>query len=283
MVRFDVMTMWLSLAALAGATVSYAYYFLSKRATFSWYASFLTGLGFLCLTASIGLHSSSSEGSRLVGPYSLVLAAWALLLVYFIVEHLIKLKVYGTVLVPAALLALVVAQLMGAGAPVGHIAPGEVALLENWRVAVHVVLIVFGNAGFLIGATASAAYLGLEAQLKSHRTSTLFKRLPSLAQTDLIARRAVAFAFPVYSGGLLLGVLRALETDQAGWFADPRVMLSGVVWVVFAFYLYLQYGRGVSGKTAARVALVGAALVIALAVLARTVPMGFHIFAVAGA
>jgi len=283
MVRFDVMTMWLSLAALAGATVSYAYYFLSKRATFSWYASFLTGLGFLCLTASIGLHSSSSEGSRLVGAYSLVLAAWALLLVYFIVEHLIKLKVYGTVLVPAALLALVVAQLMGAGAPVGHIAPGEVALLENWRVAVHVVLIVFGNAGFLIGATASAAYLGLEAQLKSHRTSTLFKRLPSLAQTDLIARRAVAFAFPVYSGGLLLGVLRALETDQAGWFADPRVMLSGVVWVVFAFYLYLQYGRGVSGKTAARVALVGAALVIALAVLARTVPMGFHIFAVAGA
>jgi len=283
MVRFDVMTMWLSLAALAGATVSYAYYFLSKRATFSWYASFLTGLGFLCLTASIGLHSSSSEGSRLVGPYSLVLAAWALLLVYFIVEHLIKLKVYGTVLVPVALLALVVAQLMGAGSPVGHIAPGEVALLENWRVAVHVVLIVFGNAGFLIGATASAAYLGLEAQLKSHRTSTLFKRLPSLAQTDLIARRAVAFAFPVYSGGLLLGVLRAVETDQAGWFADPRVMLSGVVWVVFAFYLYLQYGRGVSGKTAARVALVGAALVIALAVLARTVPMGFHIFAVAGA
>ena len=283
MVRLDVMTMWLSLAALAGATVSYAYYFLSKRATFSWYASFLTGLGFLCLTASIGLHSSSSEGSRLVGPYSLVLAAWALLLVYFIVEHLIKLKVYGTVLVPAALLALVVAQLMGAGSPVGHVSPGEVALLENWRVAVHVVLIVFGNAGFLIGATASAAYLGLEAQLKSHRTSTLFKRLPSLAQTDLIARRAVAFAFPVYSGGLLLGVLRAVETDQAGWWADPRVMLSGVVWVVFAFYLYLQYGRGVSGKTAARVALGGAALVIALAVLARTVPMGFHIFAVAGA
>ncbi len=283
MVRLDVMTMWLSLAAFAGATVLYAYYFLSKRATFSWYASFLTGLGFLCLTASIGLHSSAVEGSRLVGPYSVVLAAWALVLVYFIVEHLIKLKVYGTVLVPAALLALIVAQLMGAGAPVGHLAPGELALLENWRVAVHVVLIVFGNAGFLIGATASAAYLGLEAQLKSHRTSTLFKRLPSLAQTDSIARRAIAFAFPVYTGGLLLGVLYAVETDQAGWWADPRVMMAGVVWVVFASYLYLQYGRGVSGKTAARVALVGAVLVIALAIIARTLPMGFHIFAVAGA
>ena len=282
MVRLDVMTMWLSLAALAGATVSYAYYFLSKRATFSWYASFLTGLGFLCLTASIGLHSSSSEGSRLVGPYSLVLAAWALLLVYFIVEHLIKLKVYGTVLVPIALLALVVAQLMGAGVPTGRVAPAELALLENWRVAVHVVLIVFGNAGFAIGAAASAAYLGLEAQLKSHRTSTLFKRLPSLAQTDLVARRAIAFAFPVYTGGLLLGILRAVETDQAGWWADPRVMLSGVVWVVFGVYLYLQYGRGISARAAARVALVGVVLVIALAILARTVPVGFHVFAISG-
>ena len=282
MVRLDVMTMWLSLAALAGATVSYAYYFLSKRATFSWYASFLTGLGFLCLTASIGLHSSSAEGSRLVGPYSLVLAAWALVLVYFIVEHLIKIKVYGTVLVPIALLALVVAQLMGAGVPTGRVAPAELALLENWRVAVHVVLIVFGNAGFAIGAAASAAYLGLEAQLKSHRTSTLFKRLPSLAQTDLVARRAIAFAFPVYTGGLLLGILRAVETDQAGWWADPRVMLSGVVWVVFGVYLYLQYGRGISARAAARVALVGVVLVIALAILARTVPVGFHVFAISG-
>ena len=282
MVRFDVLTMWLSLAALAGATVAYAYFFLSKRATFSWYASFLTGFGFLCLTASIGLHSSSAEGSRLVGPYSLVLAAWALVLVYFIVEHLIKIKVYGTVLVPIALLALIVAQLMGAGAPTGHVAPSELALLENWRVAVHVVLIVFGNAGFAIGAAASAAYLGLEAQLKSHRTSTLFKRLPSLAQTDLVARRAIAFAFPVYTGGLLLGILRAVETDQAGWWADPRVMLSGIVWVVFGVYLYLQYGRGISARAAARVALVGVVLVIALAILARTVPVGFHVFAISG-
>lgn len=283
MLFFEIMTMWVTMALLAGATVLYAYHFLSKRASFSWYASFLTGAAFLCLTASIGLHSSVNEGSRLYGAYSIVLAAWALVLVYFIVEHLVKAKVYGTVLVPIALLGLVVAQLMGAGAPVKPPGAAELALLDSWRVTVHVVLIVFGNAGFAIGAAASAAYLGLEAQLKSHRTSTLFKRLPSLAQTDLIARRALAVAFPVYTGGLLLGVLRAVETDVAGWWADPRVMVSGVVWVIFATYLYLQYGRGASGRTAARLALVGAVFVLALAVLARTVPAGFHIFAVPGA
>ncbi len=283
MLRFESPAMWLSLASLAGATVLYAFYFLSKRAPLSWYATLLTGVGFLGLTASIGLHSSASEGTRLYGPYTIVLAAWALVLVYFIVEHLVKLKVYGTVLVPIALLALVIAQLMGAGAPVKAPAPSELALLESWRVTLHVVLIVFANAGFAIGGAASAAYLGLEAQLKSHRTSTLFKRLPSLTQTDGIARRAIAIAFPVYTGGLLLGVLRAIETDVAGWWSDPLVMLSGVVWVVFGAYLYLQYGRGVGGRTAARVALVGVVLVVALAVVARVVPAGFHVFAVPGA
>lgn len=282
MLRFESLTMWLSLAALAGATVLYAFFFLSKRAKFSWYATFLTGAGFVSLTASIGLHSSASEGTRLYGPYTIVLAAWALVAVYFIVEHLVKLKVYGTVLVPVALGGLVVAQLMGAGAPGTPPGAAELALLESWRVTLHVVLIVFANAGFAIGAAASAAYLGLEGQLKGHRTSTLFKRLPSLAQTDTIARRAIAFSFPVYTGGLLLGVLRAVETDVSGWWSDPRVMLAGIVWAIYAAYLYMQYGRGVSGRSAARVALLGVAVVIALAVVARVVPAGFHVFAVSG-
>ncbi|HEY5516774.1 MAG TPA: cytochrome c biogenesis protein CcsA [Coriobacteriia bacterium] len=282
MLRFEVLSMWVSLAALAGATVLYAFFFMSKRPQLSWYATFMTGLGFLSLTASIGLHSSAAEGSRLYGPYSIVLAAWALVLVYFIVEHLAKLKVYGTVLVPLALLGLIAAQLMGAGAPVKPPGAAELALLEGWRVTVHVVLIVFGNALFFIGAVASGAYLGLERQLKGHRTSTLFKRLPSLAQTDLIARRAIAIGFPVYTGGLLLGVLRAVETDIAGWWADPRVLLAGVVWALFGGYLHLQY-RYSAARTAARLALVGVVLVIALAILARVVPAGFHVFAVPGA
>jgi ABC-type transport system involved in cytochrome c biogenesis permease subunit len=199
-------------------------------------------------------------------------------LVYFVVEHLIRLKVYGTVLVPVALVLLVVAQLLGAGAPGVRPPAEELALLDNWRVVAHVALIVFANAGFLIGAAASGAYLVLEAQLKGHRTATLFKRLPSLAQTDLVARRAIVFAFPAYTAGLLLGILRAVEVNVSGWMFDPRIMLSGVVWVIYGTYLYLHYARNLQARTAARIALVGAVFVIALAVAARVVPGNFHTF-----
>jgi ABC-type transport system involved in cytochrome c biogenesis permease subunit len=82
---------------------------------------------------------------------------------------------------------------------------------------------------------------------------------------------------------MLLGIHPAVETDVAGWWADPRVMLSGGVWLVFAIYLYLQFGRGMGARTAARLGLVGAVLVLALFILARTVPVGFHVFAIPGA
>jgi ABC-type transport system involved in cytochrome c biogenesis permease subunit len=280
--RLESLSMWLTMALYVGATVLYAYHFLSKKPLYSRYATYLTGAGWLFHTASVGLHSSAAEGSRLWGPYSLVLAAWALVIVYFVVEYLVKLKVYGTVLVPVGLFLLVVAELLGAGAPYAKPPAVEAALLDNWRVIVHVVLIVFANAGFAIGAAASGAYLVLEEQLKKHRTSTFFKRLPSLAQTDLVARRAIAWAYPAYAAGLMLGVLRAVETDVAGWWADPRVMLAGAVLAVFAVYLYLHYGRNTSGRTTSWVALAGLVLVVALAIVARALPVGFHVFGVGG-
>ena len=101
------------MALYAGATVLYAYYFVDKRRPLSVTATFLTGAGFLLHTASIGCARSRRDGTQLTGPNSLVLAAWALVLVYFVVEHVVRLKVYGTVLVPLSALLLVIAQLHG--------------------------------------------------------------------------------------------------------------------------------------------------------------------------
>lgn len=273
---------WFATALYAGATVLYAYHFLSKKRSYSWYATFLTGAGFLCHTASIGLRSVSTDGTVLTGANSLVLAAWALVLVYFVVEHFVKLKLFGTALVPVAAILMVVAQLLGFGSAggVSGLSAAQATQLDSWRVGIHVALIVFANAGFMIGAVASGVYLMQEAQLKRHKSSALLKRLPSLAQTDLLARRAIAYAYPAYTAGLLLGIVRAIETDIAGWFADPRVMLAGMVWLVFGVYLFMHYGRGASGRTTARVALVGLVFVIVTSIAARTLPVGFHIWAV---
>jgi len=277
MEQFSIIAFWFATVLYAAATVLYGYWFLSKRRSYSWYATFLTGAGFLCHTGSIYARSRATQGTLLDGPNTLILLAWALILIYFIMEHLIKIKVYGTALVPVSLILMTVSQLLEAAGRGGMSAS---PLVENWKVGIHVALIIFANAGYFIGAVASIAYLIQEKQLKGHKTNVLFRRLPPLGSIDQLARRAIAFAFPAYTGGLLLGVVRAVETDPPGWWADPRVVLAGLVWVVYAAYLFLRYRGRSSARTTAYIAIAGAVLVLVLAIVARAVPAGFHIFGV---
>lgn len=279
MTQVSFVAFWFAMALLAGATVIYAYHFATKRTVLSKYATFATGLGFLALTASIGLQSTATDGTQLSGANVLILMAWALVFVYFVLEHLIKAKVYGTLLVPAALIVLLLAQIMGASTGVlRELPPAQSALLDSWRVGMHVALISFANAGFLVSAAGSLLYLMLERQLKSRKSTKLFNRLPSLAQTDTVARRSVVWAFPIYTAGLILGVLRAIETDLQLWWADPRVILSGLVWLAYAAYQFMRWRKGWAGRSAAYISIAGFVLVAILAVVARTVPSGFHVF-----
>jgi len=270
---------WLAIAFYVAATVLYGYQVATRRAMLSWYATFATGAGFLLHTASIGFRSSATDGTELTGANVLVLMAWALVLVYFLVEHLMKVKTYGALLVPAALVMMLVAQVLGASRGVlAEVTSEQAVLLDHWRVGIHVALITFANAGYAIGAAASLMYVLMERQLKARKATKLFSRLPSLAQTERVAWRSILWAFPAYSAGLILGVLRAIETDVSLWWADIRVVLSGFVWLVFAAYLILRWRHGWQGRRGAYLLLVGFALVVVLAVVARTVPAGFHVF-----
>jgi ABC-type transport system involved in cytochrome c biogenesis permease subunit len=273
-----VVSYWFAMALYLVATVLYAYHFVAKRPVFSWYATFATGAGFLAHTASIGLHWGATGQTPITGSFnSLSLTAWALVLIYFVVEHLVKLKLYGAVLVPLAFLAMATGQVL-LGTESFELSQSQLSQLDSWRVAMHVALIMIANAGFAVGAAASAVYLVQGAQLKKHKTSALMKRLPSLTQTQMLARRAIMLAYPLYTAGMLLGVVRAIEFELPYWWFDPRVMMSGVVWAIYGSYLLLHYRRGASGKLLAQLALVGLVAVIILSIFARTLPTGFHIF-----
>jgi hypothetical protein len=55
-------------------------------------------------------------------------------------------------------------------------------------------------------------------------------------------------------------------------------MMSGVVWITFGVYLWIVYRNEVSTRSSSWVAVVGFVLVVILAVIARTLPIGFHVF-----
>ena len=275
----SIVTFWFAMALYVGATVLYVYFFLTKNRQLSWYATFLTGAGFLMQTASIVLRWVATGQFPIEGAFnSLSLAAWGLVLVYFFVEHAIGIKTLGSLLIPIAFILMALAQLVGASSM-----PAVGDLLDNWRVWFHVVLIMLANAGFAIAAAASIIYLLQEWQIKRHRTNMVFRRLPSLAQADRLSRRAISIAFPVYTAGVFLGILRAIEKAPtvpalANWYFDPRVMLAGAVWAIYGTYLVLRFRDLLDGRRAAWLSLAGFLIVVVTAIHARTVAMGFHIF-----
>ena len=170
------------------------------------------------------------------------------------------------------------AQIVGGVSGGTTMTVAEQALLNNWRVGFHVALIVFGNAGFAFGAVSAGLYLWQEGQLKAHKSNIVTRRLPSLATLQLIARRAIGFAFPVYTAGLLLGVLRAIDARVPVWWFDARIMMSGLVWLTFGTYLWMVYRGEASTRTTSWLAVFGFVMVVILAIIARTVPVGFHVF-----
>jgi HemX protein len=278
MSQASVVLFWFSLALYIAATVLYAYQFVLKRAKVGWWARFLTGAGFICQTLSIGVTSFQNNHTDLTGANQLLLASWALVLLYFVIEHLIKIKIYGAFLVPVAVLFMGASVIVGGFATPDALTAVQMAQLDSWRVGFHVGLIVFANAGFAFGAVSCAIYLFQEGKLKSHTSNIVTRRLPSLSTLQMMARRSISFAFPVYTAGLLLGILRAVEFGVDQWWFDLRIMLSGLVWLVFGLYLVLVYRQNASSRTTSWVAIGGFVLVLIVAVVARTVPMGFHVF-----
>jgi ABC-type transport system involved in cytochrome c biogenesis permease subunit len=269
---------WFAFALYVAATVLYAYQFLLRRPQVTWWARFLTGAGFIAQTLSIGARSMATGGTQLSGTNQLYLASWALVLLYFVMEHVIRLKVYGAFLIPVAVVLMTISRLIGGTSQGIALSPAQQALITGWQTGFHVALIVFANAGFIFGAVSSMLYLFQGQSLKQHRSNAFTRRLPSLATLQTVARRSIALAYPVYTAGLLLGILRAVEQDVNGWWQDPRVMGAGIVWVTFGVYLWLTYRHEVSGKTSAWIAILGLAFVVIVAILARTLPVGFHVF-----
>jgi len=271
----SVVLFWFAFALYVGATVLYAYQFILRRQKVAWWARFATGAGFILQTLAIGANSMANDGTPLTGSNQLVLASWALVLLYFVMEHLMKIRAYGAFLIPVSVVLMTVAQLLGGGE--ASLAP-QPEVLSGWGVAFHVALIVFANAGFAVGAVSSMLYLFQGSQLKKHRTNRVTRRLPSLATLQTVSRRSVALAFPVYTAGLTLGIIRAIQVDVGGWYFDARIMMSGVVLVTFAAYLVIAYRPNISSRTVAWVGVLGFVFVVILAIIARTLPVGFHVF-----
>lgn len=81
--------------------------------------------------------------------------------------------------------------------------------------------------------------------------------LPPLPQIDESIYRAVAFGFPLLTMVIITGAVWAQYVWQRWWSWDPKETASLVTWLIYAGYLHGRRQGGWTGRTSARIVLLG--------------------------
>lgn len=254
----------------AAAFVFYLYLFINKRQILSILAPTLAGLGLIFQTVSLAERWRSVGSIPVEGAFeSYFLFAWALVLIFLVIEILTKIKFLGAWVLPF------VGALMGI-AWVKYESPERLSdVVKNTWIILHVTVVFLAYSGFIIGAVFAFLYLIQQRQLKKRHVNLLFRRLPSLEVLDDWSNKAISFGLPFMTMTIITGMIRAVK-EFPSWYQDPIVTTTTVTWLVFALYLGLRYLWDWQGRRVAYVALAGLAGMFLIQV-SRIFP-AFHAF-----
>lgn len=201
---------------------------------------------------------------------SLSLFSLLIVVVFLVVQTRARLAILGAFVLPWAVflmgLALTQAFLASPRCPFASVedflkiadtARRLPALPSSLWSAIHVPLLFFAYAAFANGFGIGLAFLIQERQLKTHRSTQLGYRLPSLEEMDRLIARLIAAAFPALTVGLVLGIVWARSAWGDRWIYDPKILWSLVVWGVYLAYLVLRYAFNWRGRRGAYLSLAG--------------------------
>jgi ABC-type uncharacterized transport system permease subunit len=135
--------------------------------------------------------------------------------------------------------------------------PSEPALplfvSAQW-IYIHVGLIFIGYSALLFNFVASILYLIQERTLKAKTVGGVWSRLPALATIDDIGYQCLLWGFPFMTLGLIAGSVLAEARYGPRYFADPKILLSITMWVVYTVLLYTRWHIGWRGRRGAYLA-----------------------------
>jgi ABC-type uncharacterized transport system permease subunit len=124
-------------------------------------------------------------------------------------------------------------------------------LVRNGWIVFHVVMLLAAYAALLFAMLSSVLYLVQERRLKNKRTPGFLTWLPPLATMDQITQTTLVLGFCCMTLGLFAGSLVAQEDVGARYFADPKVLLSFVIWALYVGMLFMRRFSGLRGRRAA--------------------------------
>lgn len=265
----------LTAALYFASTVAYiAFLLVGAPATTARAARWAFAVGLAIHTIAIGERCSHGFPPTTSASDTLSLYAWALVAGFLAVQLRYRLPTVGSFLSPF----VCVLVLLSLALP----KPIHEQLKPVYKTVwfpIHVTLAVAGDVAFVLAALVGLMYLIRETTLKAKRTGPVIDRLPNLAILDQINHRLITIGFSLLTLGMLTGALwMYLDPRLAKAIHDPKIIWTGVTWVLYAVVLNGRMLVGLRGRKAAWLSVVGFAMVLVTFIGVNLMGQGLHSF-----
>jgi ABC-type transport system involved in cytochrome c biogenesis permease subunit len=269
----SVIFLWVAYLLYAGAFAVFVVQFLTKSPTLTRVGLVVAAAGLAFHTLTIVFRGFSAGHVPFVGAYeSLVMVAWSIALVWYVLESFTKMRAVGLYVLPVVLILLTVAW-------VEYKPPGQlVPALRSDIVILHVIVMLTAIGCLYVAGGAGIIYLIEESLLRRRKAGGVLGRLPSLGALEKLIYHATLVGLPFLTAGMLAGIIRAETFNVPSWWVDPMVLLALIAWALYALLLWGRMRADWVGSRIAWLAITG--LVVLLVIRFAAVPYlsGFHTY-----
>ena len=212
-------------------------------------ANRLTLAGFALHTVAAVMTLATHSVADLSMGYYLQLMAWSLIFLYICAWGWLRLPFLGLTAAPLALLLYALSmRLSSAKSILPENLSGLFFTLHIWSLYLSLGLLAMAlGAGVL--------FIYMEGRLKKKLPMAEFARdFPSLGACDKVNQAAVVAGFPLYTLGLMSGFIWAPMATAV--VENPKVLLSLLVWFLYALFFYQRTALRYRGRKTAIMAIV---------------------------
>lgn len=239
----------------------------------------ILGVGFAAHTASIIVDWVQLGHFPIVNPKEVSsFIAWAIVAYFLAIRWRSRVRALPTFVLPLVFLFTLVSLLL----PEPAISPAlagaiDASTLTRVIFPLHVTLILFSYAAFILTFVGGVMYLVQERELKAKTFGAAFYRLPALNTCDDLGYRSQTIGFVLLTLGMITGIIWNNQRDGRFWHYDPKEVLALVTWFVYLFMMHYRLTAGWRGRRIAWLAVAGFVVVLCTWIGARYMP-GYHVF-----
>jgi len=200
------------------------------------------------LAAAMGAHAAYLISDYAISgrhPLEGIQQTLAVLSLIIALAYLATVRRHGMTAIGAFITPVTLLMLLGAG--LRSSLPPVPEHVRSALLPVHVAMNVLGLAAFTLAFAAAVGYVIQERLLRTKHVIGVFQRLPALEELDALGGRFVTIGFPLFTLGLVLGIV---------WAAQQSALSAGqgfgmLAWLFFGIVLLTRAIAGWNGRRAA--------------------------------